>query len=97
MWQTNYSEFGLPDLPSLSNPIRNMIHPTRKHNRTAKSGLSSFWATKGFVKIPMMAVGPIVISLQVPRKIYTKQLINDEYSPYCNRPTQALITLIYIN
>jgi hypothetical protein len=63
-----------------------MIHPMRKHNRTAKSGLS-FWATKGFVKIPMMAVGPVVRSLQLPRKIYMKQLINDEYSPYCNKAT----------
>jgi hypothetical protein len=63
-----------------------MIHPIRKHNRTAKSGLS-FSTTKGFVKIPMMAVGPIVISLQLPRKIYRKQLINDEYSPYCNKLT----------
>jgi hypothetical protein len=74
-----------------------MIHPTRKHNSTAKSGLSSFWTTKGFVKIPMMAVGPIVISLQVPRIIYRKQLINEEYSPYCNTATSALVTLIYIN
>jgi len=74
-----------------------MIHPTRKHNRTAKSGLSSYWETKGFVKIPMMAVGPIFISLQVPRKIYTKQPIKDEYSPYCNTATKALVTLIYIN
>jgi len=94
-WQTDYSEYGLVDLPSLNNPSRNMIQPTRKHNRTAKSGL--FWTTKGFVKIPMMAVGPIFISLQVPRIIYTKQPINDEYSPYCNRATQALVTLIYIN
>jgi hypothetical protein len=63
-----------------------MIHPTRKHNRTAKSGLS-LWTTKGFVKIPIMAVGPIVKSLQLPRKIYMKQLINDEYNPYCNKAT----------
>jgi putative component of membrane protein insertase Oxa1/YidC/SpoIIIJ protein YidD len=33
--------------------------------------------------IAIMAVGPIVISLQLPRKIYTKQLINDVYRPYC--------------
>jgi hypothetical protein len=61
-----------------------MTHPMRKHNRTAKSGLP-FSTTKGFVMIPMMAVGPMVISLQLPRKIYTKQLINDAYSPYCNK------------
>jgi hypothetical protein len=63
-----------------------MTHPMRKHNSTAKSGLS-FWTTKGFVKIPMMAVGPIVISLQLPKRMYTKQLINDEYNPYCNKAT----------
>ena len=79
-------------LPSLSNATKTITQPTRKHSRTAKSALS-FSTTKGFVMIAIMAVGPMVISLQLPRKIYTKQLINDAYSPYCNN-IQQIITFI---
>ncbi|MPC31035.1 hypothetical protein E2C01_024310 [Portunus trituberculatus] len=31
----------------------------------------------------MMAVGPMVMSLQLPRNMYTKQPMKAEYSPYC--------------
>jgi hypothetical protein len=38
----------------------------------------------------MSAVGPMVISLQLPNTTYTKQPTNAEYKPYCNKQTAML-------
>lgn len=46
----------------------------------------------------MIAVGPRVISLDVPKKTYTKQPMNAEYNPYCgyNCKRKQIITVINI-
>lgn len=55
--------------------------PVRKQSKTAKSALRP--ATCWYVISDISAVGPIVISLQLPNKQYTMQPANAEYRPYC--------------
>jgi hypothetical protein len=54
-----------------------------RHNTIAYVA-SSFTGevAKAAVNRDMMAVGPSVMSFDVPRNVYTKQPINAEYNPY---------------
>lgn len=70
-------------LPKLQMPEARMMMPLRKQRSTAKSGPPS--PEYSWVMMAMMAVGPMVMSLQLPRSVYTKQPMNAEYRPYCEQ------------
>ena len=77
------------DLPSLRNPIKAIIQPVRKQSRTAKSELPPAF-TASSVMIDIIAFGPIVMSLQEPRKMYTNELINPAYKPYWGKKRKII-------
>lgn len=64
--------------------MRNSTQPTKKQRATTKSGVSSL--VYSMVRRDMSEVGPIDTSLIVPNTTYTKQPINAEFSPYCDKP-----------
>lgn len=66
--------------PRLSSPKPSTTHPTKNADRMANAGprLATWTCTIS----DMMAVGPIVTSLQLPNKAYTKHPMKAEYNPY---------------
>ena len=75
--------------PRFSIPIRNCTNPLSKVKATAfLTFISTGWFTLvafDAVSSDIMAVGPRVISLDVPNMVYTKHPMNAEYRPYCTR------------
>ena len=65
--------------PRRRRPQTRMMQPERKVRRTAYSG--PCWACRPVMRA-MMAVGPMVMSLELPSKMYTKHPMKAEYSPY---------------
>lgn len=66
--------------PKLSKPIKNSTHPAKKHKRTTKStGMSRVYCK---VTRAIKDDGPIDTSLIVPKKMYRKPPIKQEYRPY---------------
>ena len=65
--------------PSLSIPRTRIIMPLKNARSTAKSGP---FCTYDAVIRAIIAVGPTVISLELPKIRYMKHPINAEYSPY---------------
>ena len=55
------------------------INPDRKVNNTTNAGSLLAYSD---VKRAIIAVGPTVISLQLPKIMYMKHPINAEYKPY---------------
>lgn len=72
-------------LPIFSNPMANWISPVinvRSMAYVASSCTGDFSEANSAMRSDMMAVGPRVMSLAVPRKQYINTPINAEYSPY---------------
>ncbi len=68
-------------LPSLRNPHAKTMTPVKKARTTARSGLTSPWNCSAVMR-DMMAVGPTVMSFELPNTQYTKQPMKLEYRPY---------------
>ena len=63
--------------------MRRMMSPLMKVRRTAKTGPACApFAACSAVMRDMMAVGPTVMSLELPNSVYTKHPMNAEYRPY---------------
>ena len=58
------------------------MQPAKKAKRMAYSAPPDL-AYEYVIKL-ITAVGPMLISLTVPKKMYSSGPISDEYSPYCN-------------
>lgn len=70
-------------VPSENSPIMTWKNPHARVRMMAYVGSPCIGdVPKAAVIRDMMAVGPNVMSLDVPRKQYTKHPINAEYSPY---------------
>lgn len=67
--------------PKLSMPSNRVITPERNASNTANSGDRP--EVCGCVIIAIIAVGPIVAALQLPKNMYTKHPMKPEYKPYC--------------
>lgn len=69
--------------PSFKTPSVNWMIPQKRHKMMANVGSSAIGvAANAAVIRDMSAVGPRVISLEVPRKMYRKQPMKAEYNPY---------------
>lgn len=73
-------------LPRWRSPIANWMQPERKARRMAKAGS---WNAQEDTNRDMMAVGPSVTSLEVPKRQQMKQPMKEEYRPYCKGEEKA--------
>lgn len=73
-------------VPKLRRPSKSCTQPVMRQRTMAYVASSSIGeVAKVAVMRDMMAVGPSVMSLAVPRKQYTKHPMKAEYKPYCKK------------
>lgn len=76
--------YGHKMVPKLRRPNKSCTQPVMRQRTMAYVASSSIGeVAKVAVMRDMMAVGPSVMSLAVPRKQYTKHPMKAEYKPYC--------------
>lgn len=66
-------------MPSLKRPRPKVMKPDKNVSKMTKTGPLLAYCD---VIRAIMAVGPMVMSFDVPRNMYTKHPIKAEYSPY---------------
>jgi hypothetical protein len=78
---TNFDQSDLiqKSLPNLRNPRTLIMIPVRKVSKTTNAG--PLFACSEVINA-IMAVGPTVMSLQLPNIKYMKQPMKAEYKPY---------------